>query len=263
MSIESGGKSNEWISREDWIDCDVEGAFDIDSITYVPLFSDLNMWLNYNLEIYRWSRSWSVSVVLLTSWFGTRTCKTSDMQQHGVFSIPMSDGFLPDPLMANWIWFKQITLIAIQVCTVLDSTYTHSCFLVVRVQHQYYRPSCLFFHSASAKLVQISLLSFSGFVFRQWWAPFGEMPSVDLSGEDWLPVFAVCSNSELPYPRNVRHVFQSGTALSSWIRMDFVIIGDVWLRLEIDLLIGRVCSPTQTKIHQEEIWFVLCPCSHK
>jgi len=36
MSIESGGKSNEWISRKDLTDCDVEGAFDIDSITYVP-----------------------------------------------------------------------------------------------------------------------------------------------------------------------------------------------------------------------------------
>jgi len=35
-----------------------------------PLFSNLNMWLNYNSEIYRWSRSWSVSDGLLTNWLG-------------------------------------------------------------------------------------------------------------------------------------------------------------------------------------------------
>ena len=223
------------------------------------------MWLNYNLEIYRWSRSWSVSVVLYTSWLGTRTCETPDMQQHGVFSIPMSDGFLPDPLTANWIWFKQMTLITTQVCIVFRSAYTHSCFLVVRVQHRYYRPSSLLFRSASTK--QRLSRSFR-FPFRVLCSCNGGLP---LGGYPWwiylgragCPCVRYVQRASCLIPEMWDFFLQSGTALSSWIRMDLVTIGVVWLRLEIDSLTGRVCSLIQTKIHREEIRFVLCICSHK
>jgi len=93
--------------------------------------------------------------------------------------------------------------------------------------------------------------------------PFGRWPRwiyLERTGCPCLRYVQIVSYL-IPEMRNM--FFQSVTALSSWIRMDLVIIGDVSLRLEIDLLTGRVCSPTQTKIHQEEIWFVLCTCSHK
>lgn len=125
-----------------------------------PLIFGFGYVIYHISEVYRWPCSWSVSIILLDqlTW-----CTNKETYRYAA-----TRGLLYSHV--GWIFFKpnygKLDLIQTDdldndpgMQTVSLLTYTQPCFLVVRVQHQYYRPSGIPFAVCRLKQVCLDLFA--------------------------------------------------------------------------------------------------------